>query len=378
MGVYLWGRGELSMSYKSAVIYVMSGTGNSYRSSVWLKDFSEEKKASAQVIPVEKANPEEEILEGSHNLAGIVMPTHAFTAPWHMLKFVYRLPRRRSTHAFCIATRTGLKFGRVFTPGISGSGTFIIAILLALKGYDVRGVMSLDMPSNWMSLHSGLHPKNVEAIISRAKPRVSRFTDRIFSNEKYWLTLNNLYEVIWGLLLFPISVLYLLIGRFFLAKLFFANNDCNGCGICANNCAVKAIKMTGLNNPRPFWKYNCESCMRCMAFCPHEAIEAGHSWAVMLYFITSVPISSYLLIWFSESLPFINQLDNPWLKGIFDILYIYPSLFISYYLFNMLMRIRAINYIFTYTTFTHLYRRYHEPDTKIKDISRPIPPPSES
>jgi hypothetical protein len=131
------------MSYKSAVIYVMSGTGNSYRSSVWFKDFSEEKKASARVIPVEQANPEEEILEGSQSLVGIVMPTHGFTAPWHMLKFVYRLPRRRSTHAFCVATRAGLKFGRVFTPGISGSGTFIIAVLLALKGYDVLGVMSL-------------------------------------------------------------------------------------------------------------------------------------------------------------------------------------------------------------------------------------------
>lgn len=62
---------------------------------------------------------------------------------------------------------------------------------------------------------------------------------------------------------------------------FFANKNCDGCGLCANYCSIKAIKMRGKENPKPFWKYNCESCMRCAAFCPHNAIEAGHSWGVI-------------------------------------------------------------------------------------------------
>lgn len=43
-------------------------------------------------------------------------------------------------------------------------------------------------------------------------------------------------------------------------------------------------------------------------------------------------------------------------------------LFLSYYIFYWLMKIKPINALFTYTTFTHIYPRYHEPDTKLKDL----------
>ncbi|MBW1815229.1 MAG: hypothetical protein JRJ39_16720 [Deltaproteobacteria bacterium] len=55
------------------------------------------------------------------SLLGLVFPTHGFTAPWHMIKFTCRLPRVKKTSAFCTATRAGLKIGKVFTPGISGT-----------------------------------------------------------------------------------------------------------------------------------------------------------------------------------------------------------------------------------------------------------------
>ncbi|MCP4023971.1 MAG: hypothetical protein GY729_19165 [Desulfobacteraceae bacterium] len=41
---------------------------------------------------------------------------------------------------------------------------FLAALILWIKGYRVRGALSLDMPSNMTSLHWGLHPKNVESI----------------------------------------------------------------------------------------------------------------------------------------------------------------------------------------------------------------------
>ena len=52
-----------------------------------------------------------------------------------------------------------------------------------------------------------------------------------------------------------------------------------------------------------------------------------------------------------------------------DLLYVYLSLFGAYYLYDRLLRIRVINKVFTYTTFTHVYRRYHEPDTGLKDFA---------
>ena len=357
--------------YKNAVIYFWSGTGNSYRVSTWMGKIAEENDINTRVCSIDNSRPLEEIKGGNDCLMGIVFPTHGFTAPWHILKFVWRLPRGNSTHAFCAATRAGLKFGPIFIPGISGSAAFIAAFILLLKGYNVRGTMSVDMPSNWYSLHPIQSRNSNSAIINRAEHKVVGFMERILQNRKVWFTVNNLCELTWGILLSLISAGYLFMGRFFLAKLFFANKKCDGCGVCASYCTLQAIKMRGKENPKPFWKYNCESCMRCSAFCPRNAIEAGHSWGVILYFIAGVPVSAYIFSWSNGYIPGVENLAGNWTGDIINLIYYYPAIFISYFIFNTLIRIPAINWIFAHTTMTHLpfWGRYREPNTKLKNIA---------
>jgi len=355
--------------YKDTVIYFWSGTGNSYRVSTWMGKITKENRLNTQVISTDKSNPSNEIKGGKKSLMGIIFPTHGFTAPWHIIKFVCSLPRADSTHAFCAASRAGLKFGPVFTPGISGSATFIIALILMFKGYNVRGTMSVDMPSNWFSLHPIQSKKNHYAIIKRSEEKITFFMEEMLQNRKVWFTFNNLYEITWGILLSVISVAYLFAGRFFLAKLFFANSNCNGCGLCASYCTVSAIKMWGNKNPKPYWKYNCESCMRCSGFCPYNAIEAGHSWGVILYYISVIPLSAYLFSWLDNYIPGIRHFSGYWIGDILDLFYYYPAIFISYYVFHALIQIPAINWLFTHTTMTHFWGRYREPNTKLKNIS---------
>ncbi len=355
------------MAYKNTTIYFMSGTGNSYRVSKWMGEIAEKTGSNTKILPAKKKIPPEELKKGINNLIGIVFPAHGFTMPWHILKFVCRLPRGKSTHAFCAATRGALKFGRVFVPGLSGSGTFIIALLLFLKGYNVRGVTGINMPSNWFSLHPIQRTKSHEAIIARAKKKVSRFSETIFSKGKVWFTLNNLYEITGGILLSLLSVGYLFFGRFFLAKLFFADNRCDGCGLCAAHCSFGAIKMWGKKNPKPFWKYSCESCMRCSALCPKNAIEAGHSWGVILYFVSAIPASYYIFSILKSYIPGITGTGSGF-RSVLDILWFYPAIFMSYYIFHFLLRIPAINWLFTHTTMTRFsfWGRYREPDSKLK------------
>ncbi len=332
---------------------------------------AEQNELNTRVLLIDKSNPTEEIKAGNDSLVGIVFPTHGFTAPWYMLKFVWSLPRRNSTHVFCVATQAGLKFGPVYIPGISGSATFIIALILMLKGYNVRGLLSVDMPSNWFSLHPIQSKKSHEAIINRAASKVTRFMDRILPNGKVWFTINNLCELTWGILLSLISLGYLFFGRVFLAKLFFANKNCDGCGVCANYCSVGAINMWGNKNPRPFWRYKCESCMRCAGFCPMNAIEAGQSWGVILYFLICVPISVYFISLITMYIPGIGNLKGHLTGDILYIIFYYPAIFVSYYIFIALMRIPAINWIFTHSTMTNLFfwGRYREPNTKLKNIA---------
>ena len=229
---------------------------------------------------------------------------------------------------------------------------------LTLQGYSIRGLLSIDMPSNWLSLHPGLRPQNAEAIVNRAKPKLDRFMETLLSGRRSLITLNNVYEITWAVLLSWISGLYLIIGRFFLAKLFFANRHCDGCGICKSNCPAGAIRMWGRKKPRPFWTYHCESCMRCMAFCKKRAIEAGHSWAIILYYITSIPVAVYFLSWLAGLFPAAPLLENSLLQKLLYLIYFYPSVFISYYAFYLLNRIPFINDLFTYTTLTHILFLY--------------------
>jgi len=358
------------IAYKSATICFWSGTGNSYRVSSWMEKIADNSGIETQLLSLDKAQSTKQFNTQKGGFIGIVFPTHGFTAPWHVMKYVWKLPPGNLTHAYCVATRAGLKFGSVFIPGISGSATFVISLILLIKGYKVCGAMSVDMPSNWYSLHPIQNRQSHEAIIDRAEHKITGFMNKLLSQSRVWFTGNNLYEITFGILLSIVSVGYLCFGKFFLAKLFFANNTCDGCGLCEKHCPVKAIKTWGKIKRRPYWKYNCESCMKCAAICPHNAIEAGHSWGVILYLITTFPISIYLFSLFGADSKSIEQAGNHWIGNGLNILCFYPAIFLSYYFFSVLIRIPLLNYLFTHTTMTHLpfWGRYREPKTKLKDI----------
>jgi len=172
---------SIGTRYRKAVVYYYTGTGNSYRVAAWMTGAARDEGVSAVLRPVEMAHPEEEVDAGEEMLLGLVMPTHGFTAPWAMLRFALRLPRRRGTHAVVVATRAGLKIGPVYTPGIEGTGTAVLALILALKRYGVRGAAGVDMPSNWLAVHPGLSPQAVTGILGRAEDRVADLMDHILS-----------------------------------------------------------------------------------------------------------------------------------------------------------------------------------------------------
>ena len=353
------------MNYQKATFYFLSGTGNSYRATTWMEQHTRSAGAATQVRPIQTAQPADEIAPGPTSLLGLAMPTHGFTVPWAMLRFVLRLPRRRGTHAVVVATRAGSKVGRVIVPGIEGTATYLVALILLLKGYRVRGWLGLDMPSNWTTLHSGLHPDNVAAIIARSKVRLADFMRVVLSGGRRY----TWGMLLLGLLLLPISFGYLLVGRFYLGRLVFASDRCSACGLCADHCPVGAIKMWGRGKSRrPYWTMRCENLMRCMAYCPTQAIEAGHSWAVILYFVTSVPAATAVLNWLTARYSGLGDLNNRAMHGLLEYVYVLLSMSLAYMAFSLLLRVPLINRFFTVTTLTHYYRRYHEPDTTLNDL----------
>lgn len=366
------------MGHSRVTVYYATGTGNGFRVAQWIADQARRVGIRKRVVAIEAARPDDQLSDHPDQLLVMVLPTHGFTAPWHVIRFAWQLPRRRA-RAVCVATRAGLVIGGRQPPGLAGTAALLIALILALKGYAVRGTMSVNMPSNWMSLHPALRPQSIQRVLETSQARVDRFARQVIDGRRWWLTGNNLYELVGGLVLLPASALYLSFARFFLAKLFFANNRCTTCGLCVRACPVGAIEMRGPpDSRRPFWSHRCESCMRCMGYCPRTAIEAGHSWGIVLTLTTSVPAIMYLLAHWSQ-LAAGTHAPHLWASAslarvaVESVLFYYPSLIISYLVFDALIRVPTINTLFTYTTLTHFYRRYHEPGTRLNEIVVPAP-----
>jgi hypothetical protein len=135
----------------------MSGTGNTYRMACWIKEFAGPYMEEIKIVMIDAAGAGNEPIPSRNTLVGVLFPTHGFMPPWSMIKFLLRMGRQNRVAAICAATRGMIKVGPLHIPGVSGLGTFLAAFLMLLKGYRPRALFSLDMPSNFINFHWGLH-----------------------------------------------------------------------------------------------------------------------------------------------------------------------------------------------------------------------------
>ncbi|MCR4442877.1 MAG: EFR1 family ferrodoxin [Peptococcaceae bacterium] len=354
-------------TYRSLLIYYFSGTGNSYRVARIAGETFADKDREAKVASIAGAKPREEVKDGVAHLLGLVFPTHAFTVPWAMLRFLLKFPRRRGTHAFVMPTRGGTRFGRFFPPGLEGTAGYLAALVLSFKGYRVRGVMGIDMPSNWVVVHPGYSEANARAIIDRAREKTVRFMNSLLAGNRVF---RGRVCLLMGLLLLPVSLGFLVLGRFFLVKIFYASFRCTACGFCVKNCSYRGVRLRGVKNKRPYWTFSCQSCMRCMAYCPSKAVEASYLLAAVFCLVFTIPAGHYLISLITVNLPVSGPVLTAWLDPILTYTYRIGSIYIVYRLFHALLGLAPVNRLITHITPTPFFRRYHEPETKAGELRR--------
>ncbi|MCP3923743.1 MAG: hypothetical protein GY714_14270 [Desulfobacterales bacterium] len=360
-------------SFDSSLLYVLSGTGNTYRVACWIKESFEKTGIMTCIKFIEDADFQSDFQNPDKQLTAVLFPTHGFMPPWSMIKFLFRMPRQKRVPVMSIATRGAVWLGPVKIPGAAGFSNFFSSLILLFKRYDIRGFFSLDMAANMNNLHPSLSTETVKSISEKSKSRINLFLNPVLSGKRVLFTLNNLYEGIWSGLLFwliPIfPILYLIYGKTSMAKIMFASNNCVSCGMCAKLCPNNGIEMKNfLGKKRPFWTYHCENCMRCMGYCKKKAVEAGHSLGVLQFFLLTIPIFAKLLSLLTSYTGISFEINNFWIMSLVESLYYLPALLLSYWVFWLLIRIPVVNTIFSVTTLTHYFKRYHDPETSIKDL----------
>jgi len=357
-------------AYDRMAVYFQSGTGNTMRAASWMAEQAEEAGVPAELTPMDAADPASDLVLGPRTLLGLAVPTHGFTAPWLTLKVACRLPRGRGTHAFCLATRgSGPVFG-VICPGLAASACWVLAAILAVKGYRVRGIRGLNMPSNWIQVHPGLGTESIAAVLADSKPLARAFAARLLSGRRYWLFYGNWVDLAFGLALLPLSAVYLVYGRVGFGKVFFAGDACEGCGVCVDYCPVGGVQLRGDARPRPYWTYHCESCNRCIAYCPKEAIHVGHAWLLGLCALSFVPVWDWAMDALLDAWPALAAIDGAAARFALLCLYWWAALIVSGMVLWLFVRIPVVNRVFTWTAPTRVWRRHRDPETKLKMLGR--------
>lgn len=349
-------------------LYFMSGTGNTYRVALWMQRLAHDRGMATHLLQIGSGVNPLPNTAGQGNLLAMLMPTHGFTAPWPALSLAFRLPWGRGTPAFVVATRGGTQFWGYRIPGLEGTAGYLIALILAIRGYRVRGVAGVDMPVNWTAVHSALAPEKVESIINHARTKTADFLVPLLEGRTRFM---GFVPLLLGLFLLPVSFGYLLYGRFLLAKLFFASSRCDLCGLCVACCPHGGVVWRGsTDRRRPYWTLKCESCMRCMSVCPRQAVEAGHSWAVLLGMAMSY-LLSVIAVGLTSVLAQLPVTASDRLLQVLQYPFYLAILFLGYLIFWVGLRSRAVNAAFTYTTLTKCFRRYHEPDVTLSEMKLP-------
>jgi len=338
------------------IIYYFSGTGNAEAVSNWIIEEFKNNKIPTEIFEIKKGVRPDTSVITDNTLIGFCYPTHGFNAPPIVLDFIASFPRTVKAKFFVLNTQAGMKMYKIFTPGLGGIALFFPAILLMLKGYKCVNIRPMDMPSNWISLHPGMRKKVTQSIINRCERITRRFAIKLINGKKdyRWIP-----EFPLDLVVAPIAIPYYFIGRFMIAKTFFASYKCNSCGLCAKQCPIQAIDMI---DKRPYWSFTCESCMHCMNHCKQNAIETAHGFSFVLWWL-AYSLLPVLLIEFLNQIGLIDLKLSGYFELIYSLIQIVIGLlvvFFGYRILHFLLRFKVFNYLVTFTSLTKLpfWRRY--------------------
>lgn len=330
------------ISYNKIIIYYFSGTGNSRNVAFWISEVAARNNVEQIDINIGKINRLKIDPPSPGALIIFISPVHGFNFPPVMLNFISRFPKGKNK-VVLMNTRAGMLIGKWITPGLTGIAFYLASLILIVKGYSIRGMVPVDMPSNWISIHPGLNDRTIKYLHEKNKERVMRHAEIILSGKRYFWACR---EVIQDILISPVSLLYYFIGRFGFAKTFYASSKCDNCNICIRDCPVKAI--IKIDN-RPFWSFRCESCMHCMSNCPKKAIETAHGFIIGLVILNSFLAGFFFKFWISNLI----KIDNGIIRFIFEQVLFITLLVIFYRVIHYCMRIRFFERLMIYTSLTN-------------------------
>ncbi|MDR3331876.1 MAG: EFR1 family ferrodoxin [Synergistaceae bacterium] len=239
------------MESHKVVIAVFTGTGNTLLMARALADELDKRGRDVSLAPMER--PEKFILPKGAAL-GLATPLACFSTYPTAWCFLDSLPEGKGREAFFLATMGGA------SGGMDGP----IRRVLQDKGYKPVGSLTVVMPSNYAN--KTLPVEKNRQRIEKSETIVRKYAGDLCAGNTTWASGGFLSPLFARLARGRRSLR--LFYKFF--PLAVDTAKCIGCGICHEICPEKNITLI---NGRSSIGKSCQSCQRCVAFCPSEAIS---------------------------------------------------------------------------------------------------------
>ena len=239
----------------SITLYYFTGTGNSLCVARGLCNYIED----CEIISISKIWNKEN-LETSSDMVGLIFPLYYWGLPLIVKEFVQKMNFKKSSYIFAVVNAGG---------DLAGIPFMQLDQILKQKSEGLNASFFISMPSNYIvggdqETEAEQREKLLKAkeIISKIAKKISQKegTSVISISERKSRTIGRMNEK------FHSKVNES-------DKLFYADDNCSGCGICETVCSLKNII---LKDSKPEWLHKCQQCLACINYCPENAIQYGN------------------------------------------------------------------------------------------------------
>ncbi len=234
---------------------VFTGTGNTLTAAEQLARRLIAAGKTVRLVPLEKSEQLDAAGFDKDATLGLAVPVACFTTYPTVWRFIDALPEGEGRGVFFLATMGGTG------AGMQGP----IGRALARKGYRLLAAKTVTACGNYGN--GAATDAEREAAFAKMCAKIDAFAERLLAGRGGWS--RGWFN--------PVSAFFFWLGqkrisfrgfrRFFPATVDSAR--CTGCGVCAALCPERAIT---LRDGKASIGEACQSCQRCVGFCPAGAV----------------------------------------------------------------------------------------------------------
>jgi len=237
-------------------IYYASGTGNSLHVAREL----EKRLPETVLVPIISVLRDDRV-QTTAETVGLVFPIHNLTVPIPVTRFLQRVDMSSARYCFAVATR--LCSDKVFQH---------IDKMLERQGKSLDAFFSVEMPCTYIPLFTLPSQDTIARMEAELQKRLDDI-QAVVAGKQVHREKDDPLVFLFGHILYPLITAFMFKVRFpDMARSFYADSKCTGCGLCEKVCLSGRIRM---QDGKPEWieSIDCVYCFACLHYCPVEAIQ---------------------------------------------------------------------------------------------------------